>query len=834
MIIDASVKIDDLDLVKHLKNLDSPFVNTIREVYEEIKELLNTRIQYVFPNYTLHNSGHSFRIIQYMAKIVGNYENLSELEIALLVLSALLHDVGMAVSEEDIKLIKSDNFKFCDTKFSSLQKIVSDPELVLQEYVRRIHASLSSRYIKNNLSDKLRIPNLSSLNFVNELALICESHTQGVDWLKRNLRANEIKGSYYFNPQFIACILRLADILDIDSNRTPYNLYKMIAPVGISDSEWRQHFIISNDNKIEYDQKTNLKKVVFHGKATNASTHRKLLSYIGWVKLELTNVVALANGMSTQYNLIYDVNPEVNIQTEGYTFSDYKMTLNFKAISSLLMGENIYGSKELGLRELIQNSIDSCRIRHEAELAIAEFGTDGYRPKVKVVIDKEKNEVVIKDNGTGMTLDIVKNHFLNIGVSYYNSDSFLLKDFDYKPIGNFGIGFLACFMLSRNIKVITRHYQSINKYTIELEQGNEWTSLTESEDVVFEGTEVSLEYNHFVEAFANDESKILEFLKAHFLTDGIELEIINRFNKSIDSVSNNIINNKPLGAGLLRIDLSKYIHNATGFAVIKRNQGFISSFDDITFQGTLHLYTPEDGLIQIENLDELLLSDYIANGKISYYNIPLVSNRNEDDFLSGLKFTSDDTNDVIERMDRELDWISVLVTARYQNGMGDQDIEYYTTIINGLSHDDLVSIGHSSHCKTRAFAMSLNVYEHIKNDMYIDFGPAIKNVFRYLTNSKKEELFIRGVLLKDFAFKVPILASAFTIDSIRINLESRRFIPNISRNDVDSATRADIGYIVGKAIHLGAIDLLELTYLQKQALADFTKHFYPVKTLHEM
>lgn len=118
---------------------------------------------------------------------------------------------------------------------------------------------------------------------------------------------------------------------------------------------------------------------------------------------------------------------------------------------------------------------------------------------------------IIKDNGTGMSMDIIKKHFLNIGVSYYNSTDFLLKDLDYKPIGNFGIGFLSCFMLSDEVKVLTRHYKSKHKYLIELEKGNEWTSLTETEDVVFEGTEVILNYTNFIEVFDNKPQSVKAF-----------------------------------------------------------------------------------------------------------------------------------------------------------------------------------------------------------------------------------------------------------------------------------------------------------------------------------
>lgn len=135
--IDTEPKLDDLALVKYLKGLESPFLSIIQNVYDDVKDILNNRIQVIFPKYTLHNTGHSFRIIEYMNKLVDDPTKLDELEIALLICSALLHDVGMAASEEDINAIKADSFSFCDVKFSAMKKLVNGNEdLALQEYIR--------------------------------------------------------------------------------------------------------------------------------------------------------------------------------------------------------------------------------------------------------------------------------------------------------------------------------------------------------------------------------------------------------------------------------------------------------------------------------------------------------------------------------------------------------------------------------------------------------------------------------------------------------------------------------------------------------------------------
>ena len=41
MNIDTDYKIDDLSLIKHLKNIDSPFLSKIQEVYEQVKDAID-------------------------------------------------------------------------------------------------------------------------------------------------------------------------------------------------------------------------------------------------------------------------------------------------------------------------------------------------------------------------------------------------------------------------------------------------------------------------------------------------------------------------------------------------------------------------------------------------------------------------------------------------------------------------------------------------------------------------------------------------------------------------------------------------------------------------
>ena len=89
--------------------------------------------------------------------------------------------------------------------------------------------------------------------------MICEAHTEDFYFIKNKLKSYDEKGRYIINPQYCAVLLRLADICDCSSQRTPPSLYMLIAPKGISDQEWRGHFSIENSQIIKTDLKTSQK-----------------------------------------------------------------------------------------------------------------------------------------------------------------------------------------------------------------------------------------------------------------------------------------------------------------------------------------------------------------------------------------------------------------------------------------------------------------------------------------------------------------------------------------------------------------------------------------------
>ncbi len=108
------------------------------------------------------------------------------------------------------------------------------------------------------------------------------------------MRKNQTKGNYSYNPQFLAAMLRIADYLDLDKQRTPVLWYNIMRIDGFSKEEWEKHFIVHNEKKLK-KYLGNKKQIFFEGKSSNAKIHRKYLKYIDDLKIELENADELLN-----------------------------------------------------------------------------------------------------------------------------------------------------------------------------------------------------------------------------------------------------------------------------------------------------------------------------------------------------------------------------------------------------------------------------------------------------------------------------------------------------------------------------------------------------------
>ncbi len=262
----------------------SPFLEKVGKVYDYAIKFL-PKINRVFANYTGHDVLHSLNVIDYMFDLCDFPEQLSDLELVVIIYAALFHDIGMVVNEQEIESIKQDNIT--DRKFSLVFKKYKDETVALQECIRPIHGIRSLKHILEMDNECFIIPGYTNISYKDDVAKICAAHNENFEWITNNLSFDQVKGPYAMNSQYIALLLRIADYLDIDEERAPLYLYHYLSPKDYGDLEWKQHFIIENKEKIAVDSKNGRKNIEFYGESSNPSIHRKLLKYFDSLNTEL-------------------------------------------------------------------------------------------------------------------------------------------------------------------------------------------------------------------------------------------------------------------------------------------------------------------------------------------------------------------------------------------------------------------------------------------------------------------------------------------------------------------------------------------------------------------
>jgi len=245
----------------------------------------------------------------------------------------------------------------------------------------------------------------------------------------------------------------------------------------------------------------------------------------------------------------------------GYKYRPLRLTLADPSIIDLIRGAHLYTDRWIGVSELIQNAIDACRIRQELTTR-DETSKDKYQPEIVVILDPENGTASIKDNGVGMTTDIIHDYLLTVGRSYYSSSEFAAQRFNFKPIGRLGMGFLSSFSLSDKVVVKTRHINQHQRLDLELRKDHNFASLKTVEDNLFEGTEIILDYNQFLFAIG-DEIELKKFLQSHFNSDEINLLIKLKYTKEIKVIGtlgdDLDINPKDLNTSIRRMRLNSDI-----------------------------------------------------------------------------------------------------------------------------------------------------------------------------------------------------------------------------------------------------------------------------------
>ncbi|MDR1200335.1 MAG: ATP-binding protein [Tannerellaceae bacterium] len=430
-----------------------------------------------FPTYTLHNDLHSINLLELMANLVKNdIENINGLELAIFILSAYYHDIGMVFSPEERNQLQNEVYfnDFIETYPGALLKIKkyqstceenknSIPEDVAEWYCRWIHPQRSEDFVKT-MEEILwnRFP-------INDaVALVCKSH--GYD-ISEVYRWDGLEIDFCGNADLLFCsiLLRLADILDFDNSRSPEEVYAYLRlserktkRESVSDIEWRKHL-----NSIGFvfpdkmsNERYSIKFIAAPDEPVVEYDIRKFLEIIENEIEKSNSILKFCSSKWQSFKLPLTIDKK-DIKSKGYSYGDYRFTLEQEQILDLLMGENLYSDRYAFIRELVQNAIDTTRHRIIYENSIGNIDFEPNPIQISLWTDRDGYTWFrIDDYGIGMNEDIITNFFLKVGSSYYRSEQFQVELLNYKsdfmPISRFGIGILSCFIIGDIIELNTR------------------------------------------------------------------------------------------------------------------------------------------------------------------------------------------------------------------------------------------------------------------------------------------------------------------------------------------------------------------------------------------
>ena len=470
-------------LIKELKEsglfkrlTDTALKNSVEQAAAKSAALLATVVRDM-PLYTLHNERHILNVIGWMESLIGGQDgiqNLSELECAFAVLAAYVHDLGMTLNAaERAELEKDEAYNRHRDRFTEevaqivrlrsqgshhLANLIENH--IITDYVRVTHAGEVNRRLATRIHEIAPGFEFGGVPLGFQLELLALSHNHDVAWLRlecerRTLPWHTSIAGNRLNLPFLGILLRLADIMDFDSSRTPTILFRHLGldqPLAdrfsiISEGEWKKHLAITDTpispggNSVSYRA----------GACPDPVTHKSIIHFVDAIKNELAScqlelrqtVNTLPEDSARLKVCISDAEPEITPAFRdghpAYQYHDWSFRLDQDEIINLLMGETLYGDPNLCIRELLQNSLDALELR-DLRLQLKEkggrqfqdvdgvhikpgfFKHDGPEQELSAVLSWGESGGVqflkVEDNGTGMALQTIESYFTQIGKSF--------------------------------------------------------------------------------------------------------------------------------------------------------------------------------------------------------------------------------------------------------------------------------------------------------------------------------------------------------------------------------------------------------------------------------
>ncbi|PBB57963.1 ATP-binding protein [Mesorhizobium loti] len=433
-------------LFQNLAQLDATYADRATSFLEAVAPILASTADH-FPYYTRHDAHHGFRVLRRVEQVVvpecldGKWPaSFSAAEIYLIILAAYAHDLGMTVFPGETDRLLA--------KLGIPQSSGWETDLRLQLHLRREHSKRGGLFVYEN-SGSLRVP----VNLVDALDKIMRAHNLSIGELEAEIPQAYAAEERLIDVRQLAIIICVADALEFSDTRVVDGVLAAIA--GDPSPEARKsylenmkHICVGDSLALDADGRINVSGT-FDEEEVLALAHLTLDQMEGWIR----GYCDLDRRMRSPRLRIRPEPFVRNLAFLGGRFERLGVRLNKRNVIELIASNAVWRESGPVIRELLQNAVEACRYRRHHSSA-----ADAYQPHVTGTFDRKQREIVVADNGCGMSERVVLNNLLTVGNSRSAEPGYSSND--YAPIARFGVGFWSVFTLAETARVETASFES--------------------------------------------------------------------------------------------------------------------------------------------------------------------------------------------------------------------------------------------------------------------------------------------------------------------------------------------------------------------------------------
>ncbi|MBU3110830.1 HD domain-containing protein [Clostridium lacusfryxellense] len=518
-----------------------------------IGKVLNA-VSHFYPHYSDHDESHSRKLIKNIEMLLGieRIKELSPTDTWLILMSAYLHDAGMVLVNEvldkkwdtpDFQDFLKQTAEGCYNSYDEeyieaskylLSKGKNDNQLdwplkvryyvilIAAEYFRRSHGEYSKKALNTleeyglSIAAFQTVPNRIK-NLIGQVAFLHGRNFKEV--MELDYKANGI-GTDLIHPRFVAMMIRLGDLLDLDDGRFTSVFQKMIykipniSQVHMGKHSSIRHFLIDPDG------------IEIVADCDTTEIYRETKSWIDWLEDEIKNLAT--NWSQIVQKNFYGGPPRLNKQSlflkgkkDRSEQTDLRFGISIEKTFDILQGASIYDTKLVFIRELVQNALDASKMQMWMDICNGIYDSifekeneiknyidiktlddipsiiwNNYSIKICTNLDKKTSEITfsIEDRGCGFTMqDLIR--FTEVGESW-GKDGEKAKiigtmPFWLRPTGAFGLGVQSLFLVTDEIVIYTKSDgENPKRVTAVSRKKNGYITLEEPDENIKRGSKI--------------------------------------------------------------------------------------------------------------------------------------------------------------------------------------------------------------------------------------------------------------------------------------------------------------------------------------------------------